>query len=150
MNQKTATQAVHTLLIPTASMSLLTPSAIVAEVVNVPQILPVPFSPPWVIGAIAWRQRAVSVVAFEALLGDKVAAPNSHSKIMIFFPLPGRKETEFFGIMTSSEPQPHTIGNTEGMLHEAPESRFIAAALRLGNTIAGIPDMEVLKKTFYG
>ena len=150
MNQKTAAQAIHTLLIPTNSMSLLTPSAIVAEVVNVPQISPLPFSPDWVIGVTAWRQRAVSVISFEALLGDRIVPPNAHSKIMVFFPLPGREESDFFGIITSSEPQPHTIGNTEGMLTETPDNRFIAAALRLGNTVVGIPDMEALKQAFYG
>ena len=140
---------IHTLIIPLGGLPLLVPSAIIAEVVNVPELLPVPFSPQWVLGAIGWRQRAVPVISFEALTGAEVNPPSLHSKVMIFFPLPGRKESEFFGILTSSEPQPRTVDNAEGLVTEAPESRYIATSLNFGDTVVGIPDMDVLKATFY-
>lgn len=149
MAQNKSSNALHTLLIPTAGISLLTPSAIIAEVVNVMPFGPLPFSPNWVLGVIPWRQHAVPVVSFEALSGGAPQVPTPRSKIMVFFPFPGRREWEFFGLLTSAEPQPHTIGNTEGMATAMPNSPFIAAGLRVGGIEVGIPDMEALRQTLF-
>ena len=140
---------IHTLIIPIGGIPLLVPSAIIAEVVNVPELVPLPFSQQWVLGVVGWRQRAVPVISFEALMGAGVTPPGLHSKVMIFFPLPGRTESEFFGILTSSEPQPRTIDSAEGLVTEAPESRYIATCLKFGDMLVGIPDMDALKAAFY-
>ncbi len=142
---------IHTLTIPTQIGTLIIPSATIAEVLNVPSMTPIPFAPPWVSGVIAWRNTAVSVVSFEALLGTSPLPPVSASKIVVLYPLPGRNRWEFFSIMAVSEPRPQEVNNSAIALpaDELPQSPYIAAGLKLRDQPFFIPDFEALRKTFY-
>ena len=143
-------QPVHTLEIPTQTLSLLIPSACIAEVCSVIPVKPLPHSPHWVLGVIGWRSRPVTVISVEALVSGGKAPRGVQSKIVILYPLPGRMATDFFGIMASGEPQSHTIDNS--MLADSvdlPGNPFVAAAIRLERGVAGIPDFEALKRMFY-
>lgn len=141
---------IHLLEIPTTSVQFLVPSATIAEVVNVGEFTKIPQSPAWCIGAIAWRNRAVPIISFEALLGDAEPWIGPKSKILVFFPIPGRHKSEFFGVVSTSEPQPHSIVMTEGMLSSPPkDSRYIASAVNIRGRVIAIPDLEALKQAFY-
>jgi len=142
-------QPVHSLIVPTANMPILVPSASIAEVVNVSELVSLPLTPDWCLGVIGWRQRAVPVVSFEALMGNPAQRPAPRSKIIIFFPIPGRKDFEFFGVLSSSEPQPHTVSPDEGLVTAQVDSPIIAAALELGGVTVGVPDYQVLQSAFY-
>jgi len=146
---RAANRPVHSLLIPTASVHVLVPSATIAEVINVAPLGRLPCAPDWCLGVIGWRQRAVPVISLEALLGKGVSAPTPRSKIMVFFPLPGCQEGQFFGVLSTAEPQPHTIDSVDGIVTESPHPRYFAAALRVGGVTAGIPDLKALKATLY-
>lgn len=145
-------EKIHSLEIPLASGSLLLPSAAIAEVTNYADIQPIPGCAPWVLGVCGWRNQAVTVVSFEMLLGGEVVAPTPGSKIVVFYPLPGRREWEFFGLISSSEPRPQAI-DTQGVVAaeggELPESRLIGAGLKVADRLLAIPDLEALKSVFY-
>lgn len=149
-----AREQVQTLLLPLQQAALLVPTALVAEVVNVDEDLqPMPRSADWVVGLLNWRARPVPVVSFEALLGGAPASRGRRSKVVVFYPLPGRKSWEFFGVLTAAEPQPREFTDIEAanLKDAAVESgnSYIAMSVRLDHLTAGIPDFEALGRLFY-
>lgn len=149
MNQ-TAGTPIHSLEIPTTSVQLLVPSASVAEVANVGQLTPLPQAPVWVAGLFGWRLRAIPVISFETMVDNTPPWIGPKSKILIFFPIPGRKETDFFGILSASEPQPHQILTTDHTPAQMPkESPFIAGGINLRGRVVAIPNMAAMGSVFY-
>lgn len=147
-----AVERVHALEIPLRGSTLLMPSANIAEVINAGGFTSVPLAPAWLLGAFAWRTLAVPVVSFEGLMGGAVTAATPGSKIVILYPLPGRRDWEFYAILTHAEPRPqmidpaHTVAATSA---ELPDTPYIAAGLKLDDRLLVIPDLEALKKAFY-
>lgn len=147
-----AQDRIHTVEIPIAGMSLLVPSASIAEVTTVSPLTRVPFGASWLLGAVAWRQQALPVISFEALIGFSTSEIGASSKIVVFYPLTGRREWEFFGLLTVAEPRPHAIDAVTAAAAEAdelPATPLIASGLRLAGRIMTIPDTEALKHAFY-
>lgn len=147
-----AAERIHTVEIPIAGMSLLVPSASIAEVANVPVLTPIPFSATWLLGALSWRQQALPVVSFEALIGLPVEPVGAGSKVVVFYPLTGRKEWEFFGMLSAFEPRPHAVDSSNSDVAGAddlPTSPFIAGGIKLAERIMAIPNMGALKRAFY-
>lgn len=142
-------QSVHTLLVPTITESLLIPSAVVAEVVTVSNLVPLPAAPDWCSGLAAWRNRALPVISIEVLTGKPYVPPGPRSKFVVLFPLPGCHESQFFAIQSLTEPQPNNISDTKGMVVKTPNLPLAAAALNLDGSIAIIPDLVWLKETLY-
>src|SRR6185436_471228 len=107
-----ATQArdqIHALAIPTRIGPLLVPSATIAEVVNVSEITPIPLGPAWLLGAMIWRTLVVPLVSVEALFGKAPLAPGAMSKAIVFYPLNGRSNWEYFAFLSSAEPRPQPV-----------------------------------------
>jgi chemotaxis signal transduction protein len=143
-------QPVHALEIPMLTLSLLVPSACIAEVSSVVPISPLPRSPIWVLGVIGWRSRPVSIISMEALVSGGAPPAVKGVKMVILYPLPGRASTDFFGFLTSAEPQSHTIDSAMAAdSADLPGNPFLAAAIRLERGVAGIPDFEALARAFY-
>jgi hypothetical protein len=142
---------IHALAIPTRAGTLLVPSATIAEVVNVSALSPLPLSPAWVVGAFGWRSLAITVVSFEALLGGAIGATGAAAKAVVFYPLSGRPQTEFFAMLSSAEPRPAAIDSSAVSLGAAdlPKSPFVAAGLKLNGQSFWIPGFDELKKAFY-
>lgn len=151
--QQSAPERIHALELPLTTVSLLIPSASTAEVVNLSGLTAVPFGAPWLLGVMGWRTLAVPVISFELLMGARPRqAPSATSKAVIFFPLPGRKEWEFFGILAAAEPRPQTVIASLAIPVEAgelPDSPYVASGLRVEGKALVIPDMEALRKAFY-
>jgi chemosensory pili system protein ChpC len=141
----------HSLEVPLDGITLLVPSAAVAEVINLQNMAPVPFSQPWLKGAIGWRTLAVPVISFEALLGTPVRAAPVSGKLVIFYPLGGRKDWEFFAMFATGEPRPQVLDGSQPVAEasELPDSPYIAAGLQVDGRLMLIPDLEALKKAFY-
>ena len=148
-----AGEHVQTLLLPLQQAALLVPSALVAEVANHDELQPIPQSPDWGLGLFNWRARPVPVVSFEALLGGAPAAPTRRSKVVVFYPLPGRKPWEFFAVMSAAELQPRDFTEVQAAELKAgavaSTHACVAMSLRLGNLTAAIPDFDALGRLFY-
>lgn len=144
-------ESIHALEIPLLGATLLFPSSSIAEVINVLPVTPVPYSDPWLLGVIGWRSKAVPLVQFEVFMGSAPPVPQPSSKIVIFYPLSGRKDGEFFGMYAISEPRPLRLDGSYSTAgpKELPDTPFIAAGLKMGAKVMLIPDLEKLKSTFY-
>jgi len=151
MKARRAGPRLHALEVPLEGMTLLVPSASVAEVVNPSSLTAVPFSEPWLLGVVGWRTLAVPVVSFEALLGAPVPAGHAGGKILIFYPMNGRKDWEFYGVLATAEPRPQALDGSQPVVSEAelPNSSYIASGLKIANHSMFIPDLDALKKAFY-
>jgi chemosensory pili system protein ChpC len=147
-----ASDRVHVLEIPLSGMSLLLPSASIAEIVSVADLGRVPFGPNWLLGVTGWRTLAVPVISFEALLGQRPAASTPASKIAVLYPMPGRADWEFIGLLTAAEPRPRAVedaGLVTAVASDLPDTPYIAAGLKAQNRLLAVPDLEAMKKTFY-
>ncbi len=155
-------QPLHALEIPTRALSLLVPSACVAEVVSPTVLAALPLSPEWVLGVMGWRSRPVPVISLENMTGGAEVASESLSaadpgarrrrsgKIVVFYPLPGRKPWEFFGIVACSEPQSRVVDSVAlASAVVVPNSGIIAMTVQIGNSSVAIPDMNALAAALY-
>lgn len=147
-----ALDRIHALEIPLRGSTLLVPSANIAEVISVGALTPVPLAPAWLLGAFTWRTLAVPVISFEALMGANATAPSQAAKVVVLYPLSGRRDWEFYAVLTHAEPHPQTVDParaTPATSAELPDTPYIAAGLKLGGRLLVIPDLEALKKAFY-
>jgi chemotaxis signal transduction protein len=148
--KETKHSPIHALEIPTGMLPLLVPSACVAEVATLVPIESVPRSPAWMMGVVGWRSKPVSVVSIEVLMGGTPGKIGARSKIIVFYPLPGRPPTDFFGIVAASDPQSRTVDSTVvADTKDITPNAFIASYVRLERGIVGIPDFDALKRAFY-
>jgi len=141
----------HSLEIPLSGMTVLVPSAAIAEVIEFQDMVPVPFGQPWLIGAIGWRTLAVPVVSFESLLGASPAGRSKGGKLVICYPHAGRSDWEFYAIVATGEPRPQVLDGSQPVAEhsELPDSPYIAAGLKVDGRLMLIPDFEAMKKAFY-
>ena len=155
-------QPLHALEIPTQALSLLVPSACVAEVVSHCALAALPLGPQWVLGVMGWRSKPVSVISLETLMGVVAASPGplpdsntgprrrGNRKIVVFYPLPGRKPWEFFGIVTCAEPQSHVVDSAAlASAVSTQNGGIIAMTVQLGSSVVAIPDMGALAAVLY-
>lgn len=152
MKARRAHERIHSLEIPLGGVSLLLPSAAIAEVTSYSELDPIPGAAPWVLGVFGWRTQAVPVVSFEALLGRAPAAASASSKLVVFYPLAGRRAWEFFALLSAGEPRPRAIDTETAVAAgsaELPDTPYIAAGLRSETGVLAIPDLDALKAVFY-
>jgi chemosensory pili system protein ChpC len=152
MAKAKAQTRMHLLEIPLSRFHLLVPSATVAEVVTMSPLTMIPGMAPWVIGVLGWRGRAVPVISFEALLMSAAPEPAARAKMVVFYPLPGRSDSEFFAMLSVREPQPRVIMDAADVVPSpagAVESPYVASTVKLGDSTLLIPDFEALRAAFY-
>ncbi|MHB8346655.1 MAG: chemotaxis protein CheW [Acidiferrobacterales bacterium] len=155
-------QPLHALEVPIRTLSLLVPSACVAEVVPPSALTALPLGPEWVLGVMGWRSRPVPVISLERVIGGAEAASEPlpaaetgarrrrSGKIVVFYPLPGRKPWEFFGIVACAEPQSRVLDSAAlaGAV-VVPNGGIIAMTVQFGNSAMAIPDMNALAAALY-
>ena len=150
MAKALAQDRIHTLMVPLHRLALLVPSALVAEVVNPAPLSPLPLAPNWLKGVLSWRSRPVPVISFEELTDSETGMPTARAKIVIFYPLPGRRPYEFFGVQSLAEPQPRTFHDATQLQtlveHQSP---LAAAAMQIDSIVALIPDLQALSAALY-
>ena len=150
MSSAVANKSVHVLEIPTSGAPLILPSAVVAEIINITELATAPQMPPWCVGIAGWRQHGVPVVSFEALTGQAATAPGSRGKLAIMFPFPGQPQHQFFGFISTAEPQPHLLNPSAATGVESPvTSPFIAAAVNINGTTGVIPNFDALRTIMF-
>ncbi len=152
MSPSSANDRIHSLEIPLQGVTLLVPSAAIAEVTNPTALHPVPGAPPWLLGVMGWRAQPVPVVSFEGLIGQSMPSVSAGSKIVIFYPLPGPRDWEFYGILSLAEPRPQPITSDSLEAEDParlPDTPFIAAGVRVKGRLLFIPDFDALRQAFY-
>ncbi len=140
---------VHGLLLPIGERSLLLPSALVAEIITLADIVEQPLAPQWILGVINWRSRPVTVCDLTRLWSPGIEI-NARSRVAVFYPLAGRGPGEFFAILTSAEPQPRVLDDAAPLMTNASnENPLFAVTLVLDGRPAAIPNLATLGDLFY-
>ncbi|MHB1950060.1 MAG: chemotaxis protein CheW [Acidiferrobacteraceae bacterium] len=145
-----AVEQVHVLLIALRDASLVIPSAMVAEVIPVPERLaPVPLAEPWVLGVFAWRSRPVPVISINHLLGMTEPETGRRSRVVVFYPLAGSQTHDFFAVPSAVEPQPRLLEDGRDFAQMEMTRNGVLLETRLGTAKAFIPDVEALRQRLY-
>jgi chemosensory pili system protein ChpC len=142
----------HSLEIPLTAISLLLPSGCIAEVISYSRPAPVASSAPWVTGTIAWRTLEVPVISFETLMGFPDPGDREGSKIVVLYPLKGRREFEFVGLVSVTEPKPRAVeeaGYPAADAADLPDTPYLAAGFNANGRLLAIPDLDALKHALY-
>ena len=142
-------EVVHALLVPLGRWSLVIPSALIAEVVTVPQLTPVPLAEPWLLGVTAWRSRPLPLVSFDGLLGDPEPEVGRRNRVVVFYPLPGRTARDFFAVKAVLEPQPTAFEDAQVFGERLAVPAALGAGFRLGSLQVLIPDLAALSRLLY-
>ncbi len=143
--------AVHTLLIAMDFGYLLVPSAMVAEVLPLPTVYGADVARHWILGQINWRGLSIRAVSFERMVSDLRPTLENYSRIVVFYPLPGRGDRDYFGILSSKDPR-STLVNEDLVPRSLPENvsgRYIASVIEVSGEAAAIPDLDALATAVY-
>ncbi len=141
----------HTLLINMDFGALMVPSAMVAEVLPVDVIYDADNPRHWMLGRIHWRALSISVISFERLVTDLRPTRDSYSRVVVFYPLPGHRRDDYFGILTTRDPRSMLVSEDLAMcaLPDQVTGRFIASAVEVRGRVATIPDVDALATAIY-
>ncbi len=141
----------HTLLIGMDYGTLMVPSVMVAEVLPVEIIYDADSPHHWVLGRIHWRALSISVISFERLVSDLRPARDSYSRVVVFYPLPGRGHDDYFGVLTMRDPRSMLVSGdlANCALPDNVTGRYIASAVEVRGQLATIPDVDALATAIY-
>ncbi len=133
------------LVLPTRILPLLIPGAAVAEVVGM-QHLTHPRQVKGCIGTASWRGATIPVGSFEGLCGAPVPQPQPRSKLVVLYPTAGRAATEFFALLTVTDPRTQQLTAERLVPAEGGnDNPLLLATCRLDDLPAGIPDLKAVQ-----
>ena len=144
-----ASDELYSLMIPLADESLILPRACVAEVVAWLQPDAVANAPKWYLGTIAWNNRVVPVVSFEAACNKPIPVTGGRTRIVICIGLTGKLDSGYFGLVTQGFPQ--LVRLSPDIVKADPNQPFfdrqpIMCQVRMINEAPLIPDFERLEQ----
>jgi chemosensory pili system protein ChpC len=136
------------LVLPIGEFSLVLPHAAVAEVVPHRRFEPMVDAPDWVLGWIAWRDKRVPLVSFEAAV-TRSAITDCEPRSVNVVVLPTLNEgidVKFVGILLKGVPRltrlrESNISNSPTEIYSSP---LILREVLLGDVTALIPDVDAL------
>ncbi|MGD9387532.1 MAG: chemotaxis protein CheW [Gammaproteobacteria bacterium] len=142
----------HTLLLPLVGRRLLVPRACVAEVIGLARIQLREEDPGWLLGEVAWDDRMVPLVSFEAACGDPVPDIGGRSRAVILRSLTGKLGRGGLALLCQGLPQLVRVGAdvveldaTDGEGSGVPASAPVLCRLRVLNETPAVPDLERLE-----
>ena len=136
-------------MIPLQGMQLLLPNAAVAEVIDYREPDATPDQPDWVLGTISWRQRTLSVVRLEKLLGQSELASGARQRIIVCHTLSEGARRPFVGIVATSIPRLTRVREDvlQGQaMEEDDPSDLVHTRLSIDEQAALIPDLAGLER----
>ncbi len=147
----TAQSSVHALLIRTQSNAFLVPSAMVAEVIATPAVEDTEFKRPGIAGRIMWRGIHIPLVSLDSLLLKDADTETRYPRTVVFYPLPRRREHDFFGVGIHSNPRSLLMEAklAPAAMPEHVDARYVASPVHLNGQAVLIPDVEALADAIY-
>ncbi len=137
---------VRSMMLPLQGVTLVVPNAAVAEIVRYQDLESFAATADWLLGALAWRERSVPVVSFEAFIGYPYAADVADARIAVFNTLNADAQLPFIGVVTAG--LPHLLRVDETSLRPDDTSDVPAGVLRqvrVGEQVTLIPDIDALE-----
>ncbi len=142
-------EELYSLLIPLRHERLIIPRSCVAEVVRYVPGARAAEDARWLRDTLAWRDRKVPVVSYEALLGTSLPMVGGRTRVVIMNPLSAAAGCPPYGILAQGFPQMVRV-NSEVML---PDNSYAPAAnvpvicrISMLSEHALIPDLEMLEE----
>lgn len=140
----------HCLLLPLVGRRLLLPRACVAEVIGLGRMQLREGEPEWLLGEVAWGERMVPLVSFEAACGDPVPEIGGRSRAVILRSLTGRLRRGGMALLCQGLPQLVRLGEDaveldpehgNGLSEQAP----VLCRVKVLNETPVVPDLERLE-----
>jgi len=144
----------HYLLLPLVGRRLIVPRACVAEVIGLTRFGLREEEPAWLLGDIAWSDRTVPLVSFEAACGDPVPELGGRSRAVILKSLTGKLGRGGVALLCQGLPQ--LVRVSEQVLERDPDSGQggeageaedspVLCRVKLLNETPVVPDLEKLE-----
>lgn len=142
----------HCLLLPLVGRRLLLPRACVAEVIGLGRMQLREEAPEWLLGEVAWGERMVPLVSFEAACGDPVPEIGGRSRAVILRSLTGSLGRGGMALLCQGLPQLVRLGEDaveldpgQGNGNGLPEHAPVLCRLKVLNETPVVPDLERLE-----
>ncbi len=139
----------HSLLVPLVGRRLIVPRACVAEVIGLGRFSLREEAPEWLLGDVAWSDRVVPLVSFEAACGDPVPEIGGRSRAVILRSLTGRLGRGGMAMICQGLPQLLRVGADVIKLDpDAPDfgDAPVVCRVKVLNETPVVPDLERLER----
>ena len=136
-------------VLPAGPVDLLLPNAAVAEVLSYRDPSPVVDAPPWLLGVVAWRERAVPLVSLPAAaIPPQPVERGPRARLVVCFTPDGHPAMPYVGLVCVGPPRlaRFRADNLEPLQDAGPENPFVLHALTYGDRPAWIPDLDALER----
>ena len=131
------------LLLPLADRMLVLPNVAVAELIDYQEPVPTPGAPAWALGRIAWRDRVVPLVSFEAACGT-AAMQGERARIVVLNAV-GEGTQGFVAILVQGIPRSYKVDSQLSYL-DVPLAALELAAVQIADQVARVPDLLGLER----
>ncbi|HYW04176.1 MAG TPA: chemotaxis protein CheW [Gammaproteobacteria bacterium] len=144
-----AANDVYSLLLPlSGNRRLLLPNAAIVEVIGHTAIDPVENSPAWQAGSVAWGDRRLPVISFEAADGDDLPPASPRARVAILYNIDESLDDDYLALVVQGHP--HLVKVERGLLQQGREEPGVDSPVlcrvRIGTTEAIIPDLDFLAR----
>ncbi len=140
-------EELYSLLLPLREERLIIPRSCVAEVVRYTPTADANLDN-WLRDTIAWRERQVPVVSYEALLGLEQPKAGGRTRVVVFNPILGAANCPPYGVLAEGFPQMVRVNSevvqTDQNYRQADDVPVICRINMLSEQ-ALIPDLEMLE-----
>ena len=140
---------VDSLLIPIAGTTLLLPVSAVSEVLDDVDLQPAGESTPdWLYGTTHWREKEISVLCYEALVGAEKPQVNDQSRLAIFKAADENSDFEFYGIITQGYPRSVRVTPTSDFRSQGnqPDESGVLMYATLDDQAVIMPDLSDIER----
>jgi chemosensory pili system protein ChpC len=127
------------LLLPLADRTLILPNVAVAELIDYQRGEPASDAPPWYLRSVAWRDRQLPLISFEAACGQPLAI-GERARIVVLNTLGGRERLKFIALVIQGIPRSCRLDSQLSYV-DVPLCRLEKAAVQVGEQVAKIPDL---------
>ena len=144
LKAQSITDLVASLLIPVHNKSLLVPNIVIAEVVALQMISPLPEAPSWALGSILWRGE--QVMSFEIANSEIHGRDSEQARLAVLNAASGQSRFKYFAILVQGIPRMIKLTAAdvqEDKLASLGQGERMAVITQLGKAV--IPDMDYLE-----
>jgi len=141
-------ELLHCLLVPLVGRRLIVPRACVAEVIGLGRFSLREEAPDWLLGEVAWSDRMVPLVSFEAACGDPVPEIGGRSRAVILRSMTGKLGRGGLALICQGLPQLLRLGAEVIELDqdgEQPGAAPVLCRVKVLNETPLVPDLETLE-----
>src|SRR3569833_2210327 len=140
---------IYSLLVPLTDGRLIIPRACVAEVDGFQTPTEMTGAPPWNVGTVRWKGKAVQLVSIEGACGQMIPPASGRTRIVILLALGTRVEGGNFAIVSQGFPQLVRVSNDVVRPDNSrvfPDRAPVICQVRMINETPLVPDLERLEE----